>query len=258
MNRIMMMVGTVILTLAFNPDIYAAGAASAGLPNKPVEIALVSVKGGCFQMGDAFGDGVDDERPVHKVCVSDFRMGKYEVTQGQWQQVMGGLPSGNKGCPDCPVENVSWSAAQEFIQRLNKESGSKYRLPTEAEWEYAARSGGKLEKYAGGDTPGTVAWYQGNSSKSSHQVGQKQANGLGLYDMSGNVVEWCGDWYGEDYYAKSPQQDPMGPSAGEARVLRGGDYRSETVALRTTSRRNDVESHAGVEPYGFRLVLPFL
>src|SRR3989338_10514354 len=151
---------------------------------------MVFIKGGCFQMGDTFGGGDTDEQPVHKVCVDDFHMGKYEVTQKEWVDVMGTNPSHFKGCDNCPVENVSWDDIQEYINKLNQKTGKKYRLPTEAEWEYAARSGGKNEKYAGGNNIDSVGWYDGNSGSKTHPVGQKQPNGLGLYDMIGNVLEW--------------------------------------------------------------------
>ena len=122
---------------------------------------FVFVKGGCYQMGDTFGDGYSDEKPVHEVCVDDFYIGKYEVTQAQWEKVMGNNPSYFKNCDNCPVEQVSWNDIQEFINRLNsKAGGNKYRLPTEAEWEYAARSGEKREKYSGGDDCDSVGWYE--------------------------------------------------------------------------------------------------
>lgn len=198
--------------------------ASQPTANEP-SMKFVFVKGGCFQMGDTFGDGEADEKPVHEVCVDDFYMGKYEVTQGQWREVMGNNPSYFKNCGDnCPVEQVSWNDVQEFISRLNRKSGTRYRLPTEAEWEYAARSGGRQEKYSGGNDVDTVAWYDGNSGNRTHPVGQKRPNGLGLYDMSGNVWEWCEDWYGTNYYAQSSRNNPKGPSSGSHRVLRGGSW----------------------------------
>jgi len=165
---------------------------------------FVFVKGGCYQMGDTFGDGAPEEKPVHDVCVSDFYMGKHEVTQGQWKRIMGNNPSSFSGCGDnCPVEHVSWNDAQNFIRRLNSQSGKRYRLPTEAEWEYAARSGGKREKWAGSGneaSSGDYAWYSSNSGSKAHPAGQKLPNGLGLHDMSGNVWEWCNDWYDGTYY----------------------------------------------------------
>jgi len=148
-------------------------------------------------MGDTFGDGKKDEKPSHKVCVNDFYLGIYEVTQGQWEKVMGNNPSSFKKGNNYPVERVSWEDVQQFIHRLNSQTGRKYRLPTEAEWEYAARSGGKQEKYAGTNQEGELkeyAWFTANSDFQTHPVGQKRPNGLGIYDMIGNVSEWCADW----------------------------------------------------------------
>lgn len=216
---------------------------------------FVFVKGGCFDMGDTFGDGYSDEKPVHTVCVSDFYMGKYEVTQGQWKAIMGNNPSYFKNCGDnCPVENVSWYEVQEFIERLNSKTGKKYRLPTEAEWEYAARSGGKREKYAGtNDNPDNYAWYDSNSGKKTHPVGQKRPNSLGLYDMSGNVWEWVSDWYDGNYYKNSPRNNPQGPSTGSARVLRGGGWYNFPQVVRAASRGRYNPSGRGND-VGFRLL----
>ncbi len=190
----------------------AAPATVRGFIESSTGMEFVAVNGGCFQMGDNFGDGMADrEKPVHEVCVSDFVIGKYEVTQGQWRKLMGSNPSKFNSCGDnCPVEQVSWNDVQQFIQRLNSQSGRNFRLPTEAEWEFAARSGGKHEKYSGGDNVDAVAWYGDNSGKMTHPVGQKQANGLGLYDMSGNVWEWVSDWYGN--YPIGSQQNSQGTS----------------------------------------------
>jgi formylglycine-generating enzyme required for sulfatase activity len=195
----------------------------------PFEGQMVFVKGGTFTMGctaEQGGDCGGDERPAHRVAVGDFYLGKYEVTQAQWRAVMGSNPSFFKGCDRCPVENVSWDDAQEFIRRLNQLTGKRYRLPTEAEWEYAAR-GGELSrgyKYAGSDDPDAVAWYDGNSGGKTHPVGGKTPNELGLYDMTGNVWEWCQDWYGSDYYSGSPSANPQGPASGSFRVYRGGSW----------------------------------
>jgi len=219
---------------------------------------LVFVKGGCYQMGDTFGEGGSDEKPVHEVCVSDFYIGKYEVTQGEWEKVMGSNPSKFKKGPRYPVEMVSWRDVQEFMRKLNLQGGRKYRLPTEAEWEYAARSGGKKERFAGTSDIlqfGTVAWYSGNSGGSTHPVGEKAPNGLGLYDMNGNVWEWCSDWYEGNYYATSPKADPQGPPDGGYPVLRGGSWFTEGVLLyfRTSFR---VSVYPGSRDYtnGFRVV----
>jgi sulfatase modifying factor 1 len=237
-----------ILLLALAVTAYAA-------PN----IEMVYVKGGCYPMGDAFGDGRPDEKPVHQVCVDDFSMGKYEVTQAQWQAVMGSNPSYFKECGgDCPVEQVSWEEAQEFIRQLNSKTGKNYRLPYEAEWEYAARSGGKREKWAGTsdlDELGAYAWFGVNSGKKTHQAGTRRPNGLGLYDMTGNVWEWCKDWHDAEYYKKSPEKNPPGALSGVSRVVRGGCSDNAAGVVRA-ARRNDITPSYSDEAIGFRLVLP--
>jgi formylglycine-generating enzyme required for sulfatase activity len=219
---------------------------------------LVLIKGGCYQMGDGFGDGYPNEKPVYDVCVGDFYMGKHEVTQRQWQAIMGSNPSCSENCgDDCPVECVSWNDAQDFISRLNQRTGRKFRLPTEAEWEYAARSGGKREKWAGTSNEsdlGDYAWVQDNSQGTTHSVGQKKPNGLGFFDMTGNVWEWCQDWYDENYYQRRPRDNPGGPASGGHRVLRGGSWLTLARNARATYRY-------GLDPGdrydfgGFRLVL---
>ena len=223
------------------------------------KIEMVSVKGGCFRMGDIFDKGQKDEKPVHQVCVDDFSMGKYVVTQGEWQAVMGNNPSSYRACgANCPVEHVSWEDAQNFISRLNKLTGRNYRLPYEAEWEYAARSGGMNELFAGTNDPdeiGTYAWYMDNSDHGIHPVGSRRPNGLGLYDMSGNVWQWCNDWYGSNYYEKSPKNNPHGPLTGNGRVGRGGSFGHWVWNLRTTIRTLNVPDYRDYD-IGFRLVLP--
>ncbi len=220
---------------------------------------MVFVKGGCFQMGDTVGGGNADEKPVHEVCLSNFYLGKYEVTQGQWRQIMGSNPSYFSSCGDnCPVENVSWNDVQDFISRLNRQSGKGYRLPTEAEWEYAARSGGKSEKWAGASSEsslGDYAWYGSNSGMKTHPAGQKLPNGLGLHDMSGNVWEWCGDWYDGQYYSQSDRNNPSGPSSGSDRVFRGGSWNSNAADARAASRNRDNPGYR-LDDVGFRLALP--
>jgi formylglycine-generating enzyme required for sulfatase activity len=232
---------------------------------KPVEykdsvagMEFIFVKGGCYEMGDTFGDGLYKEKPVHEVCVSDFYLGKYEVTQGQWKKVMGSNPSILKSSDDHPVENVNWNDVQEFIRRLNQTSGKNYRLPAEAEWEYAARSGGKKEKWAGTSNEselGEYAWYTANSGSQTHPVGQKKPNGLGFYDMSGNVWEWVNDWYDENYYKTSPKNNPRGPDRGSERVLHGGSWRGSpgTVRAAFRFRGNPASRDEGI---GFRLGIP--
>lgn len=190
-----------------------------------VRFTMVAVKGGTFTMGATYDDAeVDaevDEEPAHEVTLSDYYIGQTEVTQALWEAVMGSNPSNHKG-DNLPVENVSWDDCQVFIQKLNQLTGKQFRLPTEAEWEYAARGGRKSQgyKYTGDDYIGSVAWYSGNSGYETHPVATKQANELGIYDMSGNVWEWCSDWFGG--YQSSSQSDPQGPSSGSRRVYRGG------------------------------------
>jgi formylglycine-generating enzyme required for sulfatase activity len=189
---------------------------------------------------------------VHEVCVSDYYIGQYEVTQRQWQEVMGNNQSYFKNCDDCPVEEVSWNDVQQFIQKLNAKTGQRFRLPTEAEWEYAARSGGKSEKWAGTSNEaslGQYAWYSANADGKTHPVGQKQANGLGLYDMTGNVWEWVQDWYGESYYGQSPRNNPTGPASGKHRVMRGGSWDDYGGIIRASVRGwhdpGDGDAHLG-------------
>ena len=190
-----------------------------------VPFKMIRVEGGSFMMGspDNDSDAYDWEKPQHRVTLSDYYIGETQVTQALWKAVMGGNPSNWKG-DNLPVEQVSWKRCQEFIKQLNKKTGKTFRLPTEAEWEYAARGGRKSKgfKYTGSDDIGKVAWYDGNSESKTHPVKTKIANELGLYDMSGNVWEWCQDWYGS--YSNSAQTNPVGPSSGSSRVLRGGSW----------------------------------
>jgi formylglycine-generating enzyme required for sulfatase activity len=248
-------------TLAMAPrPLWEAAATTWKEPFTGMEFVLVP--GGCYEMGDAFGDGYDDQKPAHKVCLDDYYMAKYEVTQKQWQMVMGGNPSNFKGCDDCPVENVSWDDAQAFIKKVNDRTGMRLRLPTEAEWEYAcaARSGGKKEKWAGTDNEsslGEYAWYDKNSEKRTRPVGQKKPNGLGLYDMSGNVQEWVNDWYDDKYYGKSPEKNPQGPLEGaltlfgKGRVIRGGSWDYDLDYARCADRGWTYPDN-GVYYFGFR------
>jgi len=214
---------------------------------------FVLVKGGCYRMGDTFGVGRPDELPVHEVCADDFYLGKYEVTQGQWQGVMGYNPAYHKNGDEYPVEQVSWNDVQGFIQKLNDKTGQFYRLPTEAEWEYAARSGGKPEKYSGGGSVDAVAWYRSTSGGKTHPVGTKAPNGLGIHDMSGNVWEWVQDWYGSGYYGGSPRHNPKGPSSGTHRVARGGGWSAEAESCGSTDREYLIPA-GGNNYMGFRLV----
>ena len=208
---------------------------------KGVSFTMIAVEGGTFSMGATSEQGSDadnDEKPVHSVALSDYYIGETEVTQELWQAVMGSNPSRFGGYPKRPVEQVSWNDCQEFIKKLNQLTGMNFRLPTEAEWEYAARGGNKSKgyKYSGGNTIGNVAWYTDNSGSRTHDVKTKQANELGIYDMSGNVYEWCQDWYGN--YSSSSQTNPTGPSSGSLRVIRGGSWSISARYCRVSDRCN--------------------
>jgi formylglycine-generating enzyme required for sulfatase activity len=189
-----------------------------------IGMKLVLIPAGEFEMGSNVAEGSNYERPVHRVRISEpFYMGKYEVTQAQWEAVMGTNPSYFKGNPNRPVEGVSWEDVQAFIKRLNRQEGWEVcRLPTEAQWEYAARAGTTTEWYD--NDLDAIAWYRENSGYKTHEVGQKWPNAWGLYDMLGNVEEWVQDWYASDYYRHSPTVDPQGPDAGALRVYRGGGW----------------------------------
>ncbi|MGM9799865.1 MAG: SUMF1/EgtB/PvdO family nonheme iron enzyme [Muribaculaceae bacterium] len=192
---------------------------------KGVTFEMVYVPGGTFTMGATAEQGSyarDDEKPTHSVTLSGYYIGKYEVTQAQWKAIMGNNPSSFKG-DNLPVECVSWEDCQKFIEKLNKLTGKKFSLPTEAQWEYAAR-GGKSggTKYSGSNNIGNVAWYSDNADRKTHPVGTKSPNSLGIYDMSGNVREWCQDWYGN--YSSYSQTNPTGSGSGFYRVVRGGSW----------------------------------
>lgn len=212
-------------------------------------IQMLSVEGGTFQMGNSI-NGITDV--VHLVILSSFNISKYEITQVQWKSVMGENPSNFTDCDNCPVEAISWDDTQLFLTKLNTLTGKTYRLPTEAEWEYAAR-GGKLGKgyiYSGSNTIGDVAWYDANSSFKTHPVGQKTANELGIYDMTGNVWEWCQDWYGA--YSDSIQTNPTGANTGTKRVLRGSSMANPPVLV--VDVRNSAISGGRHNDLGFRVV----
>jgi formylglycine-generating enzyme required for sulfatase activity len=208
-------------------------------------------------MGDTFGDGGGDEQPVHRVCVDDYAIGKFEVTQAQWEAVMGGNPSTFPQCGrNCPVESVSWNSVQVFISTLNARTGGNFRLPTEAEWEYAARSGGRKEKFSGTSKEaelGDYAWFGGNSGSQTQPVGRKKPNSLGIYDMSGNVWEWVEDIYSSTSYCLHGILNPVLTEGGANRVHRGGSWSFEASSIRTTLRSY---VYSGIASYyvGFRLV----
>ncbi len=219
------------------------------------EDGMVYIKGGCFDMGDIFDTGAIDEKPVHTVCIGDFYLGKTEVTQRQYEDVTGSNPSKFQ-CADCPVERVSWINAQDFIKKLNEKTGMNYRLPTEAEWEYAARSGGLKEQWAGTNDEekiGEYTWNKYTADRHTHTVAGKTPNAIGLYDMMGNVWEWCSDWYGKEYYASSPSKNPQGPLEGKNRVIRGGGWHSKDKGLRTTDRNSFFPTSKKFSTTGFRL-----
>lgn len=244
-----------------------------------VTFNMIAVEGGTFTMGATSEQGSDADSngaPVHQVTLSSYMIGKYEVTQGLWEIVMSYSgtcadgssmsayssdvwldknPSSTYGVgADYPAYYVSYEdIVNIFLPRLNRITGKTFRLPTEAEWEYAARGGNKSEgyKYSGSNTVGDVAWYTENSSK-THEVGTKQANELGLYDMSGNVYEWCSDWY--DTYSSSSQTNPTGPATGSIRVLRGGGWNDGAWCCPVYYRNGNTPSSRYAN-YGFRLVL---
>jgi formylglycine-generating enzyme required for sulfatase activity len=223
---------------------------------------MTFISGGTFERGCwvRTGECKDDEKPVHAVTVSSYYMSTTEVTQDQWKSVMNNNPSVFKG-DDLPVENISWNVIQEFLNKLYQQTGEKYRLPTEAEWEYAARSGGASTgsateyKYAGTNSNfGDYAWYDENSNDKTHPVAQRKPNGLGLYDMSGNVQEWCSDIYDKSYYKNSPAKDPKGAKSGSSCVLRGGSW-FMNVAFCRLSNRNFNFPQSRYNDIGFRLAM---
>lgn len=205
-------------------------------------ITMIKVDGGKFRMGadvkdKSVADG--DEYPAHITSVSDYSIAETEVTQKLWQDIMGENPSEVKG-ENKPVSNVSWNDCQKFLEKLNKKTGKKFRLPTEAEWEFAARGGNYSNHtlYAGSDSLELVGWFEGNNNGSIQDIKKKAPNELSLYDMSGNVAEWCNDYYKDGYYAYSPDEDPMGPEEGNIHVLRGSGWMSTSKQLCRVSNRS--------------------
>ncbi len=222
-----------------------------------VSFNMVRVDGGTFTMGatsEQGSDAYDDEKPAHQVTLSTYSIGETEVTQELWQAVMGSNPSQFKG-DQKPVEQVSWNDCQTFISKLNQLTGRRFRLPTEAEWEYAARGGSKSRgyKYSGSNSIGDVAWYDSNSSSKTHPVKTKQANELGLYDMSGNVDEWCQDRYGD--YSSGSQTNPTGPSSGSDRVSRGGCWGHKFARYCRVANRSYCTPDNRYSSLGLRLAL---
>ena len=231
-----------------------SGGSSQTITANGVSFVMKRVEGGTFQMGSTDNEAYDDEKPVHSVTLSPFYMGETEVTQALWKAVMGTNPSHWEG-DNLPVERVSWDDCQEFIRKLNQLTGKDFRLPTEAEWEYAARGGKRSNgyKYAGSNSLGSVAWYADNSDRKTHAVKGKSPNELGLYDMSGNVWEWCGDWYGN--YGSGSQTNPKGAGSGSCRVLRGGSWGIIAGGCRVSNRFSRDPGYRGLN-VGFRLCLP--
>ncbi len=218
-------------------------------------IEFVLVRGGSFAMGDTLGRGIENEGPVHQVILDDFYLSRHPITQAQWSGLIEENPSEFQHA-DHPVEQVTWLEACEFARKLSDaaRSGVLCKLPTEAQWEYAARSGGADDLYAGGDDIEAVAWYEENSGGSTHPVGQLNNNALGLSDMSGNVWEWCLDTYRPDAYERHGTRNPVVASKGEDRVIRGGSWNLDAWSARCARRFNFRTDFSG-PGLGFRLVM---
>lgn len=218
-------------------------------------IEMVYVPGGSFQMGDTFGQGAENELPVHTVVMDGFYIGRHPVTQAQWLSMMPDNPSKFEG-PQNPVEQVTWEDARRYAERLTRAHAERCRfdLPSEAQWEYAARSGGMEELYAGGDQIDLLAWYEANSQGRTRPVGGKAPNGVGLYDMSGNVWEWCLDAYHADAYAQHAGSNPLIRGDGEDRVIRGGSWHLDAWSARCARRFSFPHDFTGAG-LGFRLVM---
>jgi sulfatase modifying factor 1 len=218
------------------------------------EPEMIFVEGGSFEMGSKNGE--PNEKPPHKINVNSFHIGKFEVTQKLWQQVMGSNPSYFQNCDDCPVEEVTPPQIDEFIAKLNQLTGKKYRLPTEAEWEYAALGGrqSKGYRYPGSDSLFEVGWTRDNAESKTYKVGLKKPNELGLYDMAGNVWELCSDWWDPAYYKKSKADNPRNDKKAIFRAARGGSWRSGEERCYSKARNRNVPDHHK-QNGGFRLVL---
>ncbi|KXB09157.1 hypothetical protein AKJ60_00835 [candidate division MSBL1 archaeon SCGC-AAA385M11] len=241
-------------------QVQSGGTARAGDTwTEPVTgMEFVWVPGGCYQMGSENGD--DDEEPVHEVCVDGFWMGKYEVIQGEWEEIMGNNPSRFDRGDNYPVERVSWNDCQDFIEKLNRRSNGNFRLPTEAEWEYAARAGTKTARYWGDGIDCSQANYgngfsdacKGKNPGRTTKVGSYSVNTWGLYDMLGNVWEWCADWYDSDAYSQHSRNNPIYDSGGSYRVRRGGSWSFNPSYVRCANRSYTLPGDT-VSYLGFRL-----
>lgn len=218
-----------------------------------VSFNMIKVEGGTFKMGSTTGEG--RERPVHEVTLSPYYIGETQVTQALWTEVMGENPSDFIG-DNKPVNRVNWFDCEHFIKKLNEITNQKFRFPTEAEWEFSARGGKKSKgyEYAGSNKIEDVAWFDDNSNGEVHQITKKKPNELGIYDMSGNVWEWCQDWGERGYYKKSPNKDPQGPSSGTSRVVRGGGRNSIAGNCRIAYRNFNSPDNKR-SSIGLRLVL---
>jgi len=217
-------------------------------------VEFISVPGGTCSMGTRYGQGWNDEHPVHSVTVDSFRIGKYEVTQAIYESIMNENPSIFVSGEN-PVNQVSWHKAVEFCERFSRKYNVRVRLPYEAEWEYACRAGSVTPFYWGEKINTDYCFFSVNSDFKIHQVGQKKPNAWGIYDMNGNVWEWCMDWYDERYYKHSPVNNPHGPDKGTGRVLRGGAYNSEKAHVMRSSTRHYYHPVIKYSGYGFRIVL---
>jgi len=243
--------GTAIITVHTKDSKLTATCTVTVITGEP---ELILVEGGKFMMGCNDDECMDFELPRHEVTLNSFKIAKYPVTQKQWKLIMGNNPSWYYSIGDnLPVNNVSWNEVQEYIGRLNVATGKNYRLPTEAEWEYAARGGNKSKgyKYSGSDNVYDVAWCGG--SNNYQPVGTKEPNELGIYDMSGNVLEWCYDW--ADFYSNQPQNNPTGPDSGIHRIMRGGSVGIYAIYCRVATRLTG-SPEAKYQNSGVRLVLP--
>lgn len=222
-------------------------------------IEFIYISGGKFFMGSESGEGKKYEHPQHIVQLDSFWIGKHEITQKQYKKLMRKNPSYFKG-NDKPVERVSWDNAREFCKRFNKRYGKKFnlkaRLPYEAEWEYASRAGTATKYYWGNDfANGEYCWYNMNSKDTTHAVGKKKANIWGLFDTSGNVWEWCMDWYQGSYYRNSPLRNPTGPDSGKYRIIRGGSFNNHFSFMRSAHRFTKIKNYRSMFYIGFRIAL---
>ena len=248
MNNVLLIVLFVYSSHACSQDTLTVSNPKSESAARVPQIEVIKIPAGSFLMGS---ENNGTEMPVHRVTIKQsFYLGKYEITQLQWKTVMETNPSNFSNCGDnCPVESITWDEVQDFIRKLNGlQNDYRYRLPTEAEWEYACRAGTTGDYYGDLDS---IGWYSGNSGRTTHPVGQKQANAFGLYDMTGNVFEWCEDRYG--VYSSDSLTDPTGAASGPGRVARGGGWYAPAINLRSAYRSNDSPSNVswGI---GFRVV----